>query len=648
MWPIEEVVDMNEASQKSEVGAWGVTLGLVKKRLKEAKEKLAGIEQEYERKKLAKEKELQDALSPLETKLAGLNSEYEKRKQEEETKLQEDLSKRERDNKLRIEKIDAELRAKDALVPEAAKRGLTLEQYLEIVKRVPDLDAEVSRKEGVSKEWDEALLEKQKRHDKLDRQNKEMEEHWSELTTKLRFAGQLLQHNQVENQQLQEKISRHLALLDQLSNQVRELMGARTKLNIEVQEIEKKNSALEEKNVDLKKALDSLEERNAWLMESNTKLESALKQYLLENDKVKAAEIKREAQVDAEFNERKSKINRDIEKYIGEAVEKAKKLVKEKIKEMAHETREEVARRNELAETSRIRIISLATQLGDLEGKLKSEVAKAKGLEAEAETRAEDLRGKLESLEGFKTKFIDGKELTLEQAKAEFMSAQADEIKKRSEEKYQTLKSDYEARMPQLIHEKLIQILKKPLWPVEIANAIDVKAKERADGILRNRKEWPGWFMEYYLEEVSLHLNRALNDEFNRRVDKNSQETAARKLERLKSQAWPEWFSKNVRPVIDRDVFKVLGGSWAGWKCDKCGTGFGFTLTEHDIGTLLRNGGIEFMCPNSNCIDYGLLGWRSSRHKIRITLERLIARMMERAEVTPAEIAPAKKAVSVA
>ncbi|GAI62255.1 unnamed protein product, partial [marine sediment metagenome] len=76
--------------------------------------------------------------------------EYKRKRQEEGAKLQEALGKQEQEGRRRLDRINTELEAKEKLIPEAAKRGLTLEQYLEIVKRVPDLDAEVSRKKGIS------------------------------------------------------------------------------------------------------------------------------------------------------------------------------------------------------------------------------------------------------------------------------------------------------------------------------------------------------------------------------------------------------------------------------------------------------------------------------------------------------------------
>lgn len=276
----------------------------------------------------------------------------------------------------------------------------------------------------------------------------------------------------------------------------------------------------------------------------------------------------------------------------------------------------------------------------DVEKKLKSESKRADDLGEKLKSTSEELN----RLESYKVEFVDGK-LTFKETKEALIKAHNDEIEKRSNEKFQELKSDYEAKMPQLIYERLLEVLKKPLWPVEIANAIGTKADEKAEGVLRNRGEWPGWFLKYYLEEVSVRVNRMLDDAFNARVDKGSQEIAVRKLEKLKSQAWPEWFSRNVKPAIDKNVFKALKGLWTGWTCDKCGTEFAFTLTEHNIGELLKNGEIEFPCPNSNCVDYGLLGWRSSRHRIKIPLESLIARLTEKTEIA---LVPAKKATGVA
>lgn len=314
---------------------------------------------------------------------------------------------------------------------------------------------------------------------------------------------------------------------------------------------------------------------------------------------------------------------------------------KPKLKDRISGLEENVEKQSNEIDGLNSRLKEEAKGRADAEKKLKSESKRADDLGGRLKLTSEEL----DCLKSYKVKFVDGKELTVEETKEALVEAHNDEIEKRTGEKFQELKSGYEAKMPQLIHERLIEVLKKPLWPVEIANVISTKTKERVDGILRNRLEWPSWFWEYYHEEVSVRVNRALDEEFDRRVDERSQEIAMRKLEKLKSQAWPEWFSQNVRPEIDKNVFKALKGSWAGWACDKCGTKFELTLAEHDIAELLKNGRIELECPDLNCVDSGLLGLWSSRHKIKISMESLIVRLAEKTEIV---LVPVKKAASVA
>jgi hypothetical protein len=54
--------------------------------------------------------------------------------------------------------------------------------------------------------------------------------------------------------------------------------------------------------------------------------------------------------------------------------------------------------------------------------------------------------------------------------------------------------------------------------PPEIAKVIDSRAGQIADGILRDRDQWPDWFKNYYLEEANRLVNQRLTTEFERRV----------------------------------------------------------------------------------------------------------------------------------
>lgn len=244
------------------------------------------------------------------------------------------------------------------------------------------------------------------------------------------------------------------------------------------------------------------------------------------------------------------------------------------------------------------------------------------------ETRVSELKGELASLKGFNVRFV-GKELTLGQAKVEFVRAYNDEIERRANQKFGMLKADLEARMPGLIYDKLIETLGKPPWPKEIAGAIEARAREIAGGILADRESWPKWFDEYFLKEVRAGVGAGLNSEFERRVEKTSGERAEVKLRELAQVEWPRWYEVNVKPKlsileakIKQNAIGMLRGPWRGITCDKCGTEHGeIELPEQGISTLLSQGHIELECVNPDCREWD----RIRRHKIRIFLYDLIA-----------------------
>ncbi len=74
--------------------------------------------------------------------------------------------------------------------------------------------------------------------------------------------------------------------------------------------------------------------------------------------------------------------------------------------------------------------------------------------------------------------------------------------------------------MPQLVYQRLRDILKQPNLPEEIVKLIDAEAKKKADATVRDQKRWPLWFKKLYEEEVEKKVGAGLNQEFNARVEK--------------------------------------------------------------------------------------------------------------------------------
>jgi len=223
---------------------------------------------------------------------------------------------------------------------------------------------------------------------------------------------------------------------------------------------------------------------------------------------------------------------------------------------------------------------------------------------------------------------LAGAEMTLEEASLDFIRAQNAEIEKRAAVRFEELKGGYESRMPQLVYQRLRDILKQPGLPEEIAKPIDSEAKKKADAILRDPDNWPPWFRKLYKEEVEKEGSAGLNEEFNARVETAAVARARQRLNELTSTEWPAWYQANVAPriielenKINTGALQLLIGPW-GFTCDQCGTSSNGELTAGEIEQLLRTGQIKVACGNPDCEDKG---WFSSRrHTFYVSMQNLI------------------------
>jgi hypothetical protein len=223
---------------------------------------------------------------------------------------------------------------------------------------------------------------------------------------------------------------------------------------------------------------------------------------------------------------------------------------------------------------------------------------------------------------------LDGAEMTLEEARLDFIQAQDAEIEKRAAARFEKLKADYESKMPELVYQRLSDVLKRPWLPVEIAKLIDTEAKKKADAILRDQNSWPLWFRKIYEEEVKKKVSAGLNQEFDARVETAAMAKAKQRLKELTSTEWPTWYRTNVAPKvlelenkITANALQVLKGPWV-FTCDRCGTSFSDELTSFVIEALLRKGQVGIECSNAACEDRGLLS--SRRHTFQVSLHELI------------------------
>ena len=231
------------------------------------------------------------------------------------------------------------------------------------------------------------------------------------------------------------------------------------------------------------------------------------------------------------------------------------------------------------------------------------------------------------SLKGSKAN-LDGAQMTLEEARLDFIRAQDAEVEKRAADRFEKLKADYESKMPQLVYQRLRDILKQPGLPKEIAKPIDTEAKKKADAILRDPDNWPPWFRELYEEEVEKKVSAGLNQEFNARVETAAITRARQRLKELTATEWPTWYRTNVEPQIaaleskiDVGALQLLTGPWM-FTCDRCGTKFNGELNASGIEELLREGLVRVECSNTACQDSGWFSRR--RHTFTVSLHKLI------------------------
>jgi hypothetical protein len=169
---------------------------------------------------------------------------------------------------------------------------------------------------------------------------------------------------------------------------------------------------------------------------------------------------------------------------------------------------------------------------------------------------------------------LNGGSLSLEQAAKEFVKAKEAEIRIRVESEFEGLKKDFEAKAPQLIYQRLLAILEKPEWPVEIVKVIEEKAEEKAQS--------------------------RLDDEFQRRVN----EEALGRLQQLKLTEWQPFVEEEASHLVSslRALVEELQGTWR-FICDRCQTRVSVDIGPRQIAAMLKGQQIA-ECPH--CTDFNL------------------------------------------
>ncbi len=158
----------------------------------------------------------------------------------------------------------------------------------------------------------------------------------------------------------------------------------------------------------------------------------------------------------------------------------------------------------------------------------------------ELKARLDSALNEVSSLKSSKAK-LDGAEMTLEEARLDFIHAQDAEVEKRAANRFEKLKADYESQMPQLVYQRLRDTLKQTWLPEEIAKLVGTEAKKKADAILRDQDRWPEWFKQLYEEAVGKKVSSGLNQEFDARVETAARTRAQQRLKELTNMEWAAW-----------------------------------------------------------------------------------------------------------
>ncbi len=249
---------------------------------------------------------------------------------------------------------------------------------------------------------------------------------------------------------------------------------------------------------------------------------------------------------------------------------------------------------------------------------------KVAALEAGLKSTSQELAGYKE----LKVRLVDGGETSLDEARRDFLTAMDTEIERRGGERFEALKREHEGEMPRLVYKRLVEILKAPARPGEIAAIIRAEVEKRVNGILYHSQNWPDRFKQYYQKELEAGIKSGLDSEFERRVEEGAETRARERLGELVSAAWPGWFSANIEPritelerEINENTLQLLKGPWI-FTCDQCCATFSDELTAFGVEELLTKGQVQIECIDPACEDRS---WFSShRHRFQVSLHDLV------------------------
>jgi len=224
-------------------------------------------------------------------------------------------------------------------------------------------------------------------------------------------------------------------------------------------------------------------------------------------------------------------------------------------------------------------VSELNAKLSELQSerdRLKKELLLSKKAEEETHRLKETLDRAQEELTILKEvrAILKEGDLALGEAARELIRAKEAEISARVAREFNGLKRDFEAKAPGLVYQRLLTILEKPEWPVEIVKVIEERAEEKAQS--------------------------KLDDEFQRRVNEEAWDS----LQELKRTEWKPFIEAEASRIGSNLMALVeeLQGTWR-FICDRCQSRVTVDIGPRQIAALLKGKQVA-ECPR--CTDFNL------------------------------------------
>jgi hypothetical protein len=206
--------------------------------------------------------------------------------------------------------------------------------------------------------------------------------------------------------------------------------------------------------------------------------------------------------------------------------------------------------------------------------------------------------------------------INLAEAERRFLKAKEEDIKRRAEEQLNSIKHEWERiEKPKLVTDAAAKALTDVVEHIfdssPAAKAAGGNPSLPSPSISPEQRPPPPsspaiWDQELYTKVRSILDNgvrQGLDYEFERRVEAESQNTAAEKFEQIANIEWPNYYNQNILPLanelkrmISGNVFNFLAGPWT-ITCNNCGAVHrSRALSPEEVETLISTKTLEFQC----------------------------------------------------